>query len=348
VSAALVNRLRAQAIERVRSHLDPGARVALIDFPNHGNVGDSAIWLGETEILRELGTTVVYTCETEGYREEALRRALRPGDAILIHGGGNFGDDWPGYQALREQIVASFPKHRIVQLPQSINFSRPENLDRARSVFASHPDLVLLCRDEGSLELARREFPSAVSELAPDGAFALGPLPRRPPTMPVLWLSRTDRERRGDRLVPGGGSQHVVSDWLAESAGDDGWSPVYGGLRWVSRQVGARATRRRRVPRAALAAAGRLHSGLAGMRVRHGLGLLGSAQVVVTDRLHAHILCLLLGVPHVVVDTGYGKIERFVSAWTAEADGVRLARDADEARSMAAELLVETREEVAA
>lgn len=348
MNEALVLRLRGEAIARVRAHVEPGARVALIDFPNHGNVGDSAIWLGETEILRELGATVVYTCETEGYREEALRRALRPGDAILIHGGGNFGDDWPGYQELRERIVAAFPQHRIVQLPQSINFSHAENLDRARSVFASHSDLVLLCRDEGSLELARRKFPTAISELSPDGAFALGPLPRRPPTMPVLWLSRTDRERRGDRLVPGGGSQHVVSDWLAEGAGDDGWSPVYGGLRWFSRQVGARVTRRRRVPRPAVAAAGRLHARLAALRVRHGLGLLGSAQVVVTDRLHAHILCLLLGVPHVVVDTGYGKIERFVSAWTTEADGVRIAHDADEARALAAELLVDAREEVAA
>jgi exopolysaccharide biosynthesis predicted pyruvyltransferase EpsI len=72
--------------------------------------------------------------------------------------------------------------------------------------------------------------------------------------------------------------------------------------------------------------------------VRLGLDLLAEAPVVVTDRLHAHILCLLIGVPHVVVDTGYGKLRAFVDAWTAGHPRVRLARDAGEAEAAAIEL----------
>jgi exopolysaccharide biosynthesis protein PssK len=52
---------------------------------------------------------------------------------------------------------------------------------------------------------------------------------------------------------------------------------------------------------------------------------------VITDRLHAHILCLLMDIPHVVVDNSYGKVRSFVETWTAGAPGVRLCRDWSEA-----------------
>jgi pyruvyl transferase EpsO len=41
--------------------------------------------------------------------------------------------------------------------------------------------------------------------------------------------------------------------------------------------------------------------------------------VVVSDRLHGHILCLLLGIPHVALDNRHGKLRAFRDAWTREA-----------------------------
>ncbi|RZM06107.1 MAG: exopolysaccharide biosynthesis protein, partial [Sphingomonas sp.] len=37
-----------------RTHVAPGSRYALVDFPDHANVGDSAIWLGELAMLRQV------------------------------------------------------------------------------------------------------------------------------------------------------------------------------------------------------------------------------------------------------------------------------------------------------
>jgi pyruvyl transferase EpsO len=42
----------------------------------------------------------------------------------------------------------------------------------------------------------------------------------------------------------------------------------------------------------------------------------------VTDRLHGHILALLLDVPHVVVETGYGKIRGFIESFSGGMHGV--------------------------
>jgi pyruvyl transferase EpsO len=53
--------------------------------------------------------------------------------------------------------------------------------------------------------------------------------------------------------------------------------------------------------------------------------------VVITDRLHAHILSLLLGIPHAVLDNSYGKVGRFLAAWTGGAAGVHRASSSEDA-----------------
>jgi exopolysaccharide biosynthesis predicted pyruvyltransferase EpsI len=40
----------------------------------------------------------------------------------------------------------------------------------------------------------------------------------------------------------------------------------------------------------------------------------------VTDRLHVHICSLLLGRPHAVLDNNYGKIRRFMAAFSGGTD----------------------------
>ena len=56
---------------------------------------------------------------------------------------------------------------------------------------------------------------------------------------------------------------------------------------------------------------------------------------MVTDRLHAHILSLLLDIPHVVLDNSYGKVGGFVDAWTADYRGLQRATDFQDACSRA-------------
>src|SRR5688572_31693526 len=76
-----------QALVNVLDPLIPqGARCALIDFPAHPNVGDSAIWLGERAYLRNRGVAMVYTCDVRNYSRRLLDRTVDDG-TILIHGG---------------------------------------------------------------------------------------------------------------------------------------------------------------------------------------------------------------------------------------------------------------------
>jgi len=74
-------------------------------------------------------------------------------------------------------------------------------------------------------------------------------------------------------------------------------------------------------------------------RLRLGCGLLARGRVVITDRLHGHILCLLLGIPHVLLDNSYGKVRQFHDTWTAGAPRVRWAESAADAVGLARALL---------
>ena len=59
----------------IRSSLSGLAVRALIDFPAHPNVGDSAIWLGERAYLRRRGADVAYTCDIKNYSKSRLARS---------------------------------------------------------------------------------------------------------------------------------------------------------------------------------------------------------------------------------------------------------------------------------
>lgn len=143
--------------------------VAMLDFPLHHNVGDTMIWLGEARYLSDLSRHVSYVGDQVFYSK--LDVDLLPEDVpLLIHGGGNLGDIWPHHQAHREAIVSSFPKRKIVQMPQSVWFDSSDAASRANRVLGSHPDFLLLVREHHSLERARELLPDVRCE-----KFALTP-----------------------------------------------------------------------------------------------------------------------------------------------------------------------------
>ena len=212
---ALIASLGRQIDLSLRPLLAGRRRVALLDFPNHSNVGDSAIWLGELAYLRSIESVgLAYSCDPQSYSRAELARRLGDG-TILLSGGGNLGDLWEPSQYLREQVIRDFPGNRIVQLPQSIWFQHRSTVRRARQVFDAHPDLTILVRDRRSLAFAVNEFRTP-ARLCPDMAFALGAL-ERPcrPRADLVWLCRTDKESMGSHQLTrrSGVAPSIGSTW---------------------------------------------------------------------------------------------------------------------------------------
>lgn len=282
-----------------RARVAPGDQYALVDFPDHANVGDSAIWLGEVALLRErTGHDPAYVSTWHDFDAAAFRRAC-PDGPLFLHGGGNLGDIWAHHQRFRETILATVRDRPVVQLPQSIQFRDPAAADRFAALAAAHPDFTLYVRDTRSRDFAHRHF-ACQTHLAPDSAYALGAQPRGSADCTVLMLLRTDDERRG-YAVPDPARATVV-DWLEDDA------DVPPGNDPAARQAQA------------------------AHRVARGLRLLSRGRVLVTDRLHGHILADLLDVPHVALDNDYGKLAAYLAAWPAAAAVTAATTTADALR----------------
>ncbi|HEY9065480.1 MAG TPA: polysaccharide pyruvyl transferase family protein [Burkholderiaceae bacterium] len=315
---------RTELIETLQRRIDDAIlprtgkleQLILLDFPNHANVGDSAIYAGELAFFKQR-LQVTQPVVSDGARVPWERIAdAGPDVPIFIHGGGNFGDVWPQHQDFREAVLERFPGRRVIQLPQSIHYKDPARLAHTAEVIAKHGNFVLFVRDEESFELARRHFRCDVQR-CPDMAFYLGALERiGRPERDLLLLLRQDREKSTDdqpqagELPPG----TLIADWL-----DDDKNMK------VRVKTAAALNTLLRLRTDPMALRQDYFEMLALNRLRRGIRLLSSSNVVITDRLHVHIVATLLDIPHVVLDNSYGKVSRFIKLWTAEFAGMSRA-----------------------
>lgn len=301
--------------------ISPGTRYALLDFPDHSNVGDSAIWLGEINLLSQLtGNLPSYVCKFDRFDADQMLK-FHPSGPIFLHGGGNFGDIWPCYQEFREMIIDRFKDRTIIQLPQTTSFSEKQAIDRSARVIARHPNFHLLVRDQTSFEFSKNNFQCPI-ELVPDMAFGMGPLKRtHEPVHQVYMLLREDSERADyDRTLLHSVPKSVSADWLEERPYFDKQSKSIAALKALF--SGAWSRDQLRII---------YYQQLATGRLNRGLKMLSSGQQVITDRLHAHILSTLLDIPHVALDNNYGKISSYISAWTNSYPALLSAKTSEEA-----------------
>lgn len=304
-AASLVTSLSRTIDDTVGTLISDGP-LALVDFPGYGNVGDHAVWLGARACLKRRDRPLTYVCSEDSYDRRALGRAVGAG-TIVLSGGGNFGDLYPRHQRLREQILDDFPLNRVVQLPQSIEYRDAGAARRTREVLDRHPDFTLLVREERSAAKAAEFFPSTPCLLCPDMSLALGTLDRPvAPTVDLLVLRRRDAEAAaGVHATP------QAIDWRR--------SAVLAGLSLAVRSA---------APRFAKDA---LLGTISRSYLRRGCRTLARGRRIVTDRLHAHLLALAMGIPHVLCDNSYGKVRSVFETWTSRCPIVSWASSWDEA-----------------
>jgi pyruvyl transferase EpsO len=320
----LILDLRRRISEAADSALANLRRFALLEFPAHSNVGDSAIWAGEIRYLRERhGKRPLFTGEIGSYSRDRVAAIARL-DAILLHGGGNLGDVWPDYLEAKIRLLEDFCDVPVVQLPQTVHFQSRDKLDRFRRAVAAHKSFTLLVRGQASLDLAREMF-DCETRLCPDMAFWLD-LARTVPSCDVLCLLRTDREATDVRGHLADSADIRIVDWLDEP------ESMTIRLERMLTTTTAHYPRRLRFLDGGLAD---LRNRAAEIRVRRGCALLSSGKVVVTDRLHGHILCVLMGIPHVLIDNSYGKLRQLYDSWTSSCRDAHFANSIEEALDIA-------------
>ncbi|WP_068151965.1 polysaccharide pyruvyl transferase family protein [Rhodococcoides corynebacterioides] len=298
--------------------------VALLDHPHYFNAGDHLIYSGTPAYLNALGCSVDHVCAPHTYDAELLEQ-LVPSGPILLLGGGNFGDRWPMHQWFRERVVADFPHRRIVQLPQSFDFTDAGALAATRSIYEEHPDLTVLVRDREGAERTAEAFPTTAVRFCPDLAFGATVTAPAEPEVDIVVLARRDAEavERPPALRP----DEEQVDWSLGASANAQW--------WASAAIEAGVWRlpwlRRRVhPIARVVMDHRTAMNLDAACARPGRG-----RVVVTDRMHGGVLAALLGRPVFLVDNVNKKVSAIVRDYLGTLPDVELATDFADAMARA-------------
>jgi exopolysaccharide biosynthesis predicted pyruvyltransferase EpsI len=370
-STAIAQLLKSQ-LHQALEQIPPYPQCALLDYPNYPNLGDHLIWLGSLWYLRMVAQSqITYTAGQTNFSGAELEHQLPEGPIFLL-GGGNFGDLWPAHQAFREAIIARYPERPIVILPQTVFFRHEHSLEQARRVMNQHPNLTLFTRDRISYDLACQAFDNCRVLMAPDAALQLTDLASFPipgPRHGLLYHCRKDIELQTQAAVGDWGFSSVdISDWpsyenhwLYDShwllRPDQGIPEVL--KKWLQvRTLGHlfRAVWQRRLSRPREWAS--LHQWDAHFRpetlftqvhqpdrqrqtwsfIHAAIYQFRQYEVVVTNRLHGHILCTLLDIPHVFLPNSYYKNQAFYEMWTANSGNSVFVEDARQIPAAIAQL----------
>jgi exopolysaccharide biosynthesis predicted pyruvyltransferase EpsI len=334
---------------------------AMVDWPRwKPNLGSHLVWLATGLYLKEVaGARVTYVASPKEFSRSEMLRRIGTG-AILLRGG-YFGDFWGKNvrQDLLEGIIAECTENPVYLMPQSFWFEDPERLKQTARIINAHPRLTVFARDQGSLAYAKEHFPRIKVVLSPDMAFYLAGtrgLPRPDATDGrILYLRRKDwvqSEFAPERLgVPGlvAGGDWPSFRWF----GYRGWSRLsrIPGLEFLLREGWQRGLARpgewmarRRWMRAAPRGVTTESVGEDWLHpswswVHSGFLHLSRYRLVITNRLHAHISCLLLGIPHVLVPGPYGKMRAFYESWSNRVGFCRLVDAPEEVPAAVEQLL---------
>ncbi|XP_060579713.1 uncharacterized protein LOC132736574 isoform X2 [Ruditapes philippinarum] len=291
----------------------------LFDLTPSENKGDSAITVGEILLLRKLKIEIVFACKyfAADYQFERaynISKTYSSKDLVILFNGGGNVIGWHEADVARSKQIARFMQFNIVMFPQSILMMGGDSLIKfCQKIYASHPRLTFLWRDKVSFELGKKLFPKVRSLLSPDLAYQIGFVPRfMHPTFDILWIKRTDKEspHYNTPAAPEGYRMNV-SDWLMWKTprGDSPMENIF-------------------------------------LMTTNGMMFLQRGRVVITDRLHGHILSTLLNIPHIYIDNKQRKISNYHTTWTAGLDNVVLANSSIDAVEKAKELLIKLDKEL--
>ncbi|MBO9127513.1 MULTISPECIES: polysaccharide pyruvyl transferase family protein [unclassified Rhizobium] len=295
--AAQLERQRQTIRECLDRYIPESKPVAILQFPFDFNVGNHMMWVAAMDYLKQRNVSIAYTAHGLNFDLQEMIRAVGDG-VILFSGGVTISRLWPRHAEIKRIVAQACPNNRLVSLPSTMLFVDDEDRLEARTIFGNHRDVVLLARDPVSAESARDVFPDNVRvEAVHDSALLLPPQQRLiAPKHDVIWLARDDIEGVGSSAPSG----VEVFDWTHHDPA--GMRVLFPG-RFFSRI-------RKLAP--ALSPIANRH--IAGSYDRFSRYMLASGnrrldtgKVLVTDRMHPHILCTLRSQHSVLLPDRFGK-----------------------------------------
>jgi pyruvyl transferase EpsO len=331
---------------------------ALLDYPNHLNIGDHLIWIGAIFYLLDIAKTRIdYTASISNFSHRRMQDKVGQ-SPIIFTGGGNLGDLWSAHQNFREQIIAHYRDRPIIILPQSIYFSSLDNLEKAANVFNSHPQLTLFIRDQYSYKIAQNYFSNCQIIHAPDMALQLinflNLKVNNQHNNQLLYHCRQDIEAN-EKFSPHAMqiSNLLVEDWVSfDWVFGNPNSKLMQSIAYIIRESWQRSLKtpqewsnrqQWQKSHAYIAKLNHVYNPKLHYHswsfIHSGIYQFSQYRLIITNRLHGHILCTILKIPHVFLPNFYHKNQSFYESWTKQIPFCRFIQDPLQVKPAVQELL---------
>lgn len=273
--------------------------VYLVMTPEHENMGDHAIALAEVEFFRKHGIDFVEIPDKQLEEFEKLELLdMMNGKPIVLHGGGYLGTLWEEPDTMMRKILRFNPQSPIVLMPNTIFYEDSEQgraaLENSIREYGAHPALYLNAREETSYEVMRKAYRNV--KLTPDIVLSLDRSTENLPRKGCILCLRSDLERTR--------SEEAEASIRSQAAA------LFGDLVRDSDMIAE----------GCIAASQRKEA------LQRKFTEFGSAELVITDRLHGMIFCAITGTPCVVLNSKSPKV-RGCHAWIRDLPYIRFVDD---------------------
>lgn len=145
--------------------------IFLLGTPVHENIGDAAIAYAELKYLKDIlprdYNVVEINQKTMMEYLDVLPYVIDRNSLILMHGGGNMGDEWIKEEADRRKVMSVFKDNRMIILPQTIYYKSPEKLYESGVYYSQFPNLSIIAREKESFVILKKYYKNRVV-LTPD------------------------------------------------------------------------------------------------------------------------------------------------------------------------------------
>lgn len=289
-------------IERFRN---PHA-VYLVLTPEHGNLGDQAIACAEIEMLHELGTPYIeYTWSKLKKMERARCLHVMNGRPILITGGGNLGTLWFVVEKMTRNIISENPKSQIVVFPNTLFYEDSEwgrqEFEKSIQIYNAHKSLKLFAREKTSYEVMKAAYSDV--GLAPDMVLSLSKCENGSERKGCILCLRSDKEKTCSEET-----EHTIYEKARELFNE-------------------------RLSELDMVVSHTVKPSERDLEIEKQFDAFRHAELVITDRLHGMIFCVITGTPCIVLNSKSPKV-RGCYEWIKDCPYIRFCEDAEDIPSL--------------
>lgn len=276
-------------------------KILLFGSPEYDNLGDHAIAYSTKKYITDKFKEFDFFEITENIVKNNisnLKRIIKDNDIILLQGGGNMGDIYPDIEEIRKITINNFPKNKVIVMPQTIHFYN----NNISLNYYNKDNVSIYAREQKSYDIMNNKFETNIN-LVPDIVLYL--IKYADSYLNIkrngcLLCLRNDKEKNNSI------SKNEIIDLLKEQ--EINYNNIStlasGNVPIINRKV----------------------------NLQNLIKSISNSKIVITDRLHGMILCVITKTPCIVLPSFNHKVVESYK-WVTKFNYIKLCNNIEDIKN---------------